>query len=491
MLRCGCHAAIGAFAFLGLITATPAQPVQTGAQLPPVSVKPAPGTYTNTTSIALDDADAAAEIHYTWDGSTPTSTSPKVERGQVLFIAGVYDGKKGLTTGYTLRAVATKSGMRDSEPVTFRYTVARRDRTAYVSEEVLPGVRMIRDSDNDKMFLVKGKKTFVLIDSGMGTGNLKAYVRQFTGGLPLLAIFTHSHGDHIGQADQFIADTDEYIEAADKPATVALLKSKGVSDAAIAAHLKTVHDGSTIDLGDRKLEIYRVAGHTPGSIVILDPATRNLFSGDTLGNNSFLPPDVMWMQFDTRSLDAYLANERTMRAKIGHRISHILTGHNDHPLTGTAYLDNLEAAFQRLMDKGDAALIPSWRPQGIYQVVVGDRYSDPNWFGANVDRNTYLPAKPDQIAGLIEVKLTGAHLAQNLDPAVHNLTAVLDLPGAAVTVAAVPTSSRSRALTIGGTTAIPGKPVAVHSITRPVAIVVTAPDGITTATYTLSFQTMR
>ncbi len=491
-MKISCNPAwkLGGFALIGLLAASPAtaQSAVQRPQLPAVTVMPAPGTYNNTTSIALDDADKTAEIHYSWDGGIPTTTSPRIERGQVLFIAGVYDGNNGLTTGYTLRAVATKPGYADSEPVTFSYTVARRDRTTYVSEEVLPGVRMIRDSDNDKMYLVKGTKAYALIDSGMGRGNLKAYVSQFVGGLPVIPIFTHSHGDHIGQADQFIADADAYIGAPDWPATAALLESKGVPASAVAAHLKKVEDGDTIDLGGRKLEIYMVTGHTPGSVVIFDPATGDLFSGDALGNNSFLPPDILFMQFDQRPLDAYLANLRTMREKIGDRIRHILTGHNDKPIAGTAYLDNLETAIQRLMDEGDTALIPSWRPRGIWQIVIGDRYTDPNWIGVNVTRETYLPAKPDQIAGLTEVKLTGARLIQNLDPDVHTLTARLDRPGAPVTLAAYPTSTRSRRLTIAGIDTVPGKPVSLPSTAKPAMIVVTAPDGVATATYTLSFQ---
>ena len=479
----------GALALIGLLVTSPATAQSTAQKLPAVSVMPAAGTYTNTTSLALDDPDKAAEIHYTWDGSVPTASSPRIERGQVLFIAGIYDGNKGLTTGYTLRAVATKAGYADSAQVTFCYSVARRDRTAYVSEEVLPGVRMIRDSDNDKMFLVKGAKAYALIDSGMGRGDLKAYVSQFVGGLPIIPIFTHSHGDHIGQADQFISDADAYIGAPDWQATAALLESKGVSAPTIAAHLKKAEDGDTIDLGGRKLQIYSVAGHTPGTIVIFDPASGILFSGDAIGNNSSLPPDILFMQFDPLPLDAYLANLRTLREKLGNRITHILTGHNDKPLIGTAYLDNLDTAIQRLMDKGDAALIPSWRPQGIWQIEIGDRYTDPNWIGVNVTRETYLPAKPDQIAGLTEVKLTGARLTQNLDPAVHTLTARLDRPGAAVTVAATPTSTRSRRLTITGVVTAPGKPVRLSSTDKPAVIVVTAPDGATTATYTLSFQT--
>ena len=97
------------------------------------------------------------------------------------------------------------------------FAIDRRDRKAYISEEVLPGVRMVRDSDNDKMFLVKGARKCALIDSGMGRGALKEYMSQFAAGMPIEVIFTHNHGDHIGQADEFIRDSTEHIGAADLP----------------------------------------------------------------------------------------------------------------------------------------------------------------------------------------------------------------------------------------------------------------------------------
>ncbi len=205
-----------------------------GAKLPPPTVFPAPGTYFNTTSLSLRDEVPGTEIHYTWDGSEPTASSPVYDPREVLFIGGVYDGNKGLQTGYTLRAVAIKQGMAASDPVTFSYRVERRDRTAYISEEVAPGVRMIRDSDNDKMFLIRGSKRYALIDSGMGRGELRNYISQFTGGLPLVVIFTHSHGDHIGQSDQFIAESTEYIGAGDRDATADFLQKHGATREQIA-----------------------------------------------------------------------------------------------------------------------------------------------------------------------------------------------------------------------------------------------------------------
>jgi glyoxylase-like metal-dependent hydrolase (beta-lactamase superfamily II) len=488
------RAATGLAAVLLSVVAASAQfdapTVQAGPKLAPVTVLPAPGVYANTTGIALQSAESAAEIHYTWDGSKPTAASPKLERGQLLFIAGVYGGETGLRTGYTIRAVAMAPGHTDSDTATFVYNIERRDRTTYVSEELAPGVRMIRDSDNDKMFLVRGSKAFALIDSGMGHGALRDYVAQFTGGLPVINIYTHSHGDHIGQAKEFIATSTAYVGAADRPAVAQFLCRQGVTADLIDAHLKSAADGDTVDLGDRKLQIYAVAGHTPGSIVIFDPATGNLFTGDSVGNNSALPPDVMWMQFSTRPLDAFLANERYLRARLGDRVKRIMTGHNDRPLAGTAYLDHLERAIQRGLDEGESALIPSWRPAGIWQLVEGDRFSDPNWFGVNVNRKGFLPASPDRIAGLTALSLSGASLTQVFDPTVYDYHA-LRAPGRhPVMVAAIPTSARSHSLTIGGRSARAGVPVVIAG-KGSVLILVVAPDGRTNATYRITFDSSR
>jgi glyoxylase-like metal-dependent hydrolase (beta-lactamase superfamily II) len=42
-----------------------------------------------------------------------------------------------------------------------------------------------------------------------------------------------------------------------------------------------VVDGEVLELGDRRLEVLHVPGHTPGSIALWEAATGLLFSGDT------------------------------------------------------------------------------------------------------------------------------------------------------------------------------------------------------------------
>jgi len=71
---------------------------------------------------------------------------------------------------------------------------------------------------------------------------------------------------------------------------------------------------------------------------------------------------------------------------------YILTGHNDHALIGWTYVDNLEHAVQLLLSRSDAALVPSFRPVGLSQVIVGDRLHDRNWVAINVNRAHYLAA---------------------------------------------------------------------------------------------------
>lgn len=463
----------------------PPAPQGQGPKLASPTAFPPSGTFPTTESVTLLDSEPRAAIHYTLDGSAPTAKSPVYDPTQLLFVTGIYEGDHGFKAGYTIRAVAIEDGHTNSDISNFEYVIDRRDRTAYVSEEILPGVRMIRDSDNDKMFLVKGTTKCILIDSGLGRGDLKAYLSQFTGGLPIEVIFTHSHGDHIGQADQFVRDSIEHIGEADRLGLERLLKSRGIPDDVIAKNVVSAHDGDTVDIGGRSFAIYAAPGHTPGSIVAYDQQTGNLFTGDAFGSNSPTIPDALWMQGTQTSLDMYWAVIKSCRAKLGNNVKYIMTGHNDGPLAGETYLDNLESALRSLMDKGDAALVPSYRPVGLGQVVVGDRFRDPNWVAINVNHDHYLPAPVDKIDGLISIGVDGQKLVPDFTPQIKDYTVELPRAASSVKIAAVSTSSRST-MTIDGEVAEAGKPHAVKVTAPKLEIDVKSPDGTQTAVYTLT-----
>jgi len=465
-----------------------ATPVKTGPKLSPPQAFPPPGDFPTTESVTLLPPEPGVSVHYTFDGSLPTETSPTYNPLDVLFVTGFYEGEKGVQAHYTIRAVAIADGHQDSDPATFQYTISRRDRDSYVVEELRTGVRMIRDSDNDKMFLVVGAKRCVLIDTGMGHGRLKEQVKKFTKGRPLDVLLTHNHPDHIGQVNEFLADTRAYIADADRPGAVRYLKHLGVPDALLAQNLLPLRDGDRFDLGDRVLTVYATPGHTPGSVVILDEKTGDLFTGDSFGSNSPTIPDALWLQWTQTPLDEYLAVVKRARFETRGRVKAILTGHNDHPLLGDAYLDHLEGALQQLMDQGDDCLVPSYRPAGLQQVVIGNRMTDPNWVAINVNKQKYLPAPVNKIAGLVFLNADEGPLDQVFSPSTHDYSMTIRPGVDTLHLTAIATSSRYGALTVNGTRAKSGEPLAIPLEGSPgtLAIAVTSHDGTQHATYFLT-----
>jgi hypothetical protein len=75
------------------------------------SFSPGGGTYTGSVTVSISDATSGAAIHYTTDGSTPTTSSP------------VYGGALTFTQTTTLKAMAAASGMTNSAVASATYTV--------------------------------------------------------------------------------------------------------------------------------------------------------------------------------------------------------------------------------------------------------------------------------------------------------------------------------------------------------------------------------
>src|SRR6266568_62221 len=72
---------------------------------------PGGGTYTGSVTVTISDATSGATIHYTIDGSTPTTSSP------------FYGGAPTFTQTTTLKAMAAASGMTNSGVASATYTV--------------------------------------------------------------------------------------------------------------------------------------------------------------------------------------------------------------------------------------------------------------------------------------------------------------------------------------------------------------------------------
>ena len=459
---------------------------------------PAPGTFGVTERITLLCQTPGAQIHYTTDGQAPTAASPLFDPYKLPVVEALNECDKGITRTYTIRAVAVKAGLPDSEVATFNYTIERRDRGMYISREVGPGVWMILDFDDTKMVLILGSQRALLIDAGMGGGDLRGYVEARIGRLPLDVLITHAHPDHIACMGQFQGRYDVYMHLADLPMVKNFVEQRGYAIDPVA--IKDIREGFVFDLGDRRLRVYEVPGHTDGCLALLDEANGILFSGDAVGSNRATITDSLWMQHKGKMpIDIYLSSLQVFRAKVRGKIKLIYTGHNDEPLYGEAYLDNLQQAAQELADKGTDVLVPSLRPTDVWQVVAGERLTDPNWAAINVSKDQCLSAAPDKIATLSNLQISGssqmsgAVLDAGFSPTHCDYRATAGDGVEKVEITATTTSSRYAGLTINGVGVKSGVawPADVAVGDNPFELVVTAPDGVTSRAYHLVIHRAR
>jgi glyoxylase-like metal-dependent hydrolase (beta-lactamase superfamily II) len=178
------------------------------------------------------------------------------------------------------------------------------DSKFFTAGEIAPGTTMIEGLGNELCYLLEGKERALLIDALTGAGNLRAFCRELTD-LPVTLVNTHGHLDHAGGnfdfGECFIHPGDialiyeiekehrmEFVKNSMKNAGREVFISE--SDFTGSRPIKTfpVDDGHVFDLGDRKVEVIAVPGHTRGTIVLLDRNTRILFSGDACNVNTLL-----------------------------------------------------------------------------------------------------------------------------------------------------------------------------------------------------------
>ena len=155
----------------------------------------------------------------------------------------------------------------------------------------------IDDNGCDIMYLIGGDERCLLMDTGWGIGGLKGLVASLSL-LPLVVVNSHGHPDHaFGNglfAEVHIHEADERF--VNKPPSretcnwiIENLLPKPLPQdfnpdawATSVPSLKKIRDGHVFELGGRSLQVISVPGHTPGSVCLLDPEARLLFTGDTV-----------------------------------------------------------------------------------------------------------------------------------------------------------------------------------------------------------------
>ena len=148
-------------------------------------------------------------------------------------------------------------------------------------------------------YLLLGTERALLIDTGLGVSDIASLVRTLTA-LPVLAVSTHAHWDHIGGHGCFDV-------LAVHPAEEAWISGRfPLPRAAVLGQLlrepcpfppefdleqdavyqgganRLLQEGDRIGLGGRQIRVLHTPGHSPGHLCFYDAERQFLFSGDLI-----------------------------------------------------------------------------------------------------------------------------------------------------------------------------------------------------------------
>jgi glyoxylase-like metal-dependent hydrolase (beta-lactamase superfamily II) len=211
-----------------------------------------------------------------------------------------------------------------------------------------PGILTIEEplhEERVKSYLIEGGRRAVLLDAGMGVGDLGALVAELTA-LPVTLVVSHAHWDHVGGCHAFVGRSEILVhpEQADRLAEGVpaermrrrlpegllgeLPAGFDLDRAAIPPVQATGHllGGETLDLGGRALEVIAAPGHAPGLLALLDRATGVLFSTDAAYAGA------LYAQFPDSDLDAYRATLATLAA-LAPSLRTVYPAHGDSPMS--------------------------------------------------------------------------------------------------------------------------------------------------------------
>jgi len=180
---------------------------------------------------------------------------------------------------------------------------------AHPIKEIAKNTYEIDEFDCGSIFLLVGEEKALVIDTGSGIGDLRGVISSITK-LPLVLVLTHGHGDHtggLGWFDEYYMNTEDWdkytwmegLEGRKHYAKIIADREGKKYDydpeldilpwpKAAKPKRLPLEDGEKFDLGGRIVTSYHCPGHTPGSMVFLDPKSRILFSGDSSNCNMLL-----------------------------------------------------------------------------------------------------------------------------------------------------------------------------------------------------------
>ena len=163
-------------------------------------------------------------------------------------------------------------------------------------------------------YLICGTERAVLIDTGLGVDNIKAVVDRLTD-LPVTAITTHVHWDHIGGHKYFesfaVHEAEKDWLSGHFPIPLQVVKHNLTCQSCNfpkdfvldnyqifqGTPQAILRDGDCLSFGNRPLIVVHTPGHSPGHCCYYEPERKYLYSGDLIYKgclDAFYPSTDPW-----------------------------------------------------------------------------------------------------------------------------------------------------------------------------------------------------
>lgn len=242
----------------------------------------------------------------------------------------------------------------------------------YPYAQIAPDTYEINEYDNASVYLLVGQARALLIDTGIGVGDLRAFAEKLAQ-RPVDVLLTHNHRDHVGNAPLFervyISRVDQHMGKMIRPLTTLESRLQYAhntrarfperqypwTDADFFAFAEAqeptvipIDDGFVFDLGGRKVRCWLCPGHTPGSMVAIDEATGILFCGDACNNTIGLGVrPIVGMRHATVE-EALAGLRRVWGMEFDH--ARIYNGHGDFRALGQPLAPHVYPTAMRAME---------------------------------------------------------------------------------------------------------------------------------------------
>jgi hydroxyacylglutathione hydrolase len=201
------------------------------------------------------------------------------------------------------------------------------------------------------LYLLFGRDRVLLLDSGAGglkiQPTIDQIIRQWLAerrrkSIPLIVAHSHAHGDHVAGDDEFANRVDVTVVGHTPEQVAAFFQIKNWPV-----------DIAHFDLGGRVLDIIPTPGHQRAHIMIFDPRTGFLLTGDELyAGRLYFPPKELATYRASIDRAVVFTRSRHVSWLMGAHIEMTRTPGQDYKMEAPAHPDEhaLELPYARLLE---------------------------------------------------------------------------------------------------------------------------------------------